>query len=242
METLALSFFAGVLTILAPCILPVLPVVLGGTLTDIKHRSRAFLIMLSLAVSITVFTLLLRASTLLIMIPPQVWNILSGIIFLLFGLFTLLPDIWGYVATKVKFTSKSEQFLQKSANKKGALGPLLIGAALGPIFTSCSPTYALIVAVMLPQNFGTGLANLLAYVLGITLIFGAIALGGRTLFAKMKWALNPYGKFKRALGILFIIIGLVVLTGFEKKIESYLLDIGYANGLLEIEGSFCPAV
>ncbi|USN58208.1 MAG: hypothetical protein H6767_08005 [Candidatus Peribacteria bacterium] len=44
------------------------------------------------------------------------------------------------------------------------LGSILVGISLGPVFSSCSPTYAIILAVILPTSFLFGLVNLFAYV------------------------------------------------------------------------------
>lgn len=67
------SFIAGVLTILAPCVLPVLPVILAGSLTE-KERWYPYLVTLSLALSIVIFTVLLKASTAFIDIPSSFWS------------------------------------------------------------------------------------------------------------------------------------------------------------------------
>ena len=70
MEIAIPAFIAGMLTILAPCVLPLLPVIIGGTVTGNRHRLTPIVITMSLAVSVIIFTLLIRASTLLIDIPP----------------------------------------------------------------------------------------------------------------------------------------------------------------------------
>ena len=67
------SFIAGILTILAPCVLPVLPVILAGSLTE-KERWYPYLVTLSLALSIVIFTVLLKASTAFIDIPSSFWS------------------------------------------------------------------------------------------------------------------------------------------------------------------------
>ena len=67
------AFIAGILTILAPCVLPVLPVILAGSLTE-KEKWYPYLVTLSLALSIVVFTVLLKASTALIDIPSSFWS------------------------------------------------------------------------------------------------------------------------------------------------------------------------
>lgn len=235
MQYLLLSFIAGVLTILAPCVIPTLPLVLGGSLTETSNKWRPLVIVLSLSVSILIFSILLKASTVLIVIDPRFWNILSGVIIFLFGIFTLFPDLWGKIEIKLKLNNLSGNLLQNSSRQSGLGGAILIGASLGPVFTSCSPTYALIVAVILPQNFAVGILNLISYVIGIMLIFGAIAIGGRQLLSRIKWIANPQGIFKKVLGIIFVILGILIITGLEKKLESALLDLGFADGLITFE-------
>jgi cytochrome c biogenesis protein CcdA len=77
MTLFIVTFLAGVLTILAPCVLPVLPVILAGSFSE-KKWWYPFVIILSLALSIVVFTVLLKASTLFINIPFIFWKYLSG--------------------------------------------------------------------------------------------------------------------------------------------------------------------
>lgn len=70
------SFLAGILTILAPCVLPVLPVVLAGSLSE-KQKWYPYLVILSLALSVVLFTVVLKASTVFIDIPQSFWKYLS---------------------------------------------------------------------------------------------------------------------------------------------------------------------
>ena len=58
---LTASFLAGILTILAPCVLPVLPIVLAGSLSD-RQKWYPYLVTFSLALSVVVFTVLLKVS------------------------------------------------------------------------------------------------------------------------------------------------------------------------------------
>jgi cytochrome c-type biogenesis protein len=99
LSLILLSFLAGVLTILAPCVLPVLPVVLAGSLTE-KKSWYPYVVTLSLAVSIVLFTILLKASTLLIDIPSEFWQYLSSGILLVLGLIYVFPHIWSWIALK----------------------------------------------------------------------------------------------------------------------------------------------
>ncbi len=80
MLLLLISFIAGILTVLAPCVLlPLLPVIVGGSVSArAKEKARPYIIAASLAGSIIGFTLLLKVSTVLINLSPNVLNYVSG--------------------------------------------------------------------------------------------------------------------------------------------------------------------
>lgn len=225
MELLLISFLAGMLTVLTPCVLPVLPVILSGSLSG-TERFRPLIITASLIISIFVFTLLLKASTALINIPPEVWTYLAGGIVLLFGLTLVFPNAWFAVSEKLGF-EKSQQLIQSASQTGGKKGMIFLGMALGPVFASCSPTYALILAVVLPQNFTMGITAMVAYCIGLFVPLFLIAYGGRRILGGFRWFANPQSGFRKGLGVLLVVVGLLIVTGYEKKLEAALLDQGY---------------
>src|ERR1700690_1793561 len=94
MTLLLIAFIAGLLTVLAPCTLPLLPVIIGGSVSGQSNTWRALVIAASLGASGFAFTLLLKASTLFIAVPQSFWQIVSGGLLIIFGLVTLFPSIW----------------------------------------------------------------------------------------------------------------------------------------------------
>ncbi len=223
MHLLVISFVAGLLTVLAPCILPLLPIIVGGSSAS-KSRTRPLIIAVSLALSVIVFTLLLKASTALIMVPPIFWKLVSGSILIAFGLVALFPQIWDKLAIRYGWGAASQRLLAKATRTEGWMAPVLIGAALGPVFSSCSPTYVVIIATVLPNNFSLGLTYLIAYSLGLAGVLLALGYLGQSMTNRLSALANPHGWFKRGLGLLFVLIGISVLTGFDKRVETYLLD------------------
>ncbi|KXK26063.1 MAG: Cytochrome C biogenesis protein transmembrane region [candidate division WS6 bacterium OLB20] len=199
MEYLFISLLAGFLTILSPCVIVVLPVILGSSLTS-GSRRRALIIIASLSVSIILFTLLLKASTLLIMVPPQVWTAIAGFLILGFGIVTLFPRLWDWINVKLGLSSRSDNLLHKAGTRDGVIGSVLIGMSLGPVFSSCSPTYTVILATILPQSFAVGLINLLVYTLGMAVTLLAIAWLGQDAVKRLRWLANPDGTFKKSAG------------------------------------------
>ncbi|MFT7183878.1 MAG: cytochrome c-type biogenesis protein [Oceanicoccus sp.] len=239
MEFLLASFLAGLLTVLAPCVLSLLPVILGGTLGR-KNPWRPVVIAGSLGVSVIVFTLALKATTALIGIPPSFWRWFSGILIMLFALTMVFPEAWEKVITKVG-SGKSQKLMSKSAKKEGLWGAALLGASLGPVFTTCSPTYSIILAIVLPANFWVGVLNLVAYSVGLMILLVAIGYGGQAVTKKLRFAANPNGWFKKSLGVLLIVTALMVLTGFDKTIETWIIQQGYL-GPIGIEQQILDSV
>jgi cytochrome c-type biogenesis protein len=233
------AFIAGVLTVAAPCILPLLPVVIGGAaLQGDRPKSKwshATIITLSLAISVIVFTLLLKATTVLLGVPQGVWSTISGIIVILLGVYFLFPGLWDRFSAKLGLGTKTNTLMGKSFGKKGVTRDILIGASLGPVFSSCSPTYALIVALVLPQSFAKGFIYLLAYAFGLALVLFLLALLGSKLVKALGWLSNPHGLFKKVIGILFIIVGFSVLFGFDKTVQTYVLEQGWYDPIIRIE-------
>jgi cytochrome c-type biogenesis protein len=237
MGELLFSFLAGVLTAAAPCVLPVLPIIVGGSIADQEKRDKVgpLFIALGLGLSIIVFTLILKASTSLLGVPQQVWQVISGVIVLLFGIHFLFPGIWERLSGGGTLQDASNHLLQSAGEKRGRWGQFLMGAALGPVFNSCSPTYALIVAAVLPVTFGLGLSYLLAYVLGLCLILLLVAYLGRSIVARLRGVADPRGRVRKVIGILFILVALMILTGLDKKVQAYVLEQGWYAPIAEVE-------
>lgn len=221
-----LSFIAGFLTVLAPCVLPLLPVIIGGSLTgDNKDRKRPLIIIGALAVSLIVFTLLLKATTLLIDIPPRTITIASGILIVILGVLLLLPGVYAKLLLKTGIEHRSQALLGKGfANKKQYVGPALIGVALGPVFSSCSPVYGYILATVLPVNFGEAILYMVAYIIGLSSVLLLIGYYGQRFVSKLKFASNPKGVFQRVIAVLFIIVGLLVATGYDKRAQTWVSE------------------
>jgi cytochrome c biogenesis protein CcdA/thiol-disulfide isomerase/thioredoxin len=228
MTLLLVSFIAGALTVLAPCVLPLLPIIIGGAAQEHSRRN-PYIITAALAISIVIFTLLLKFSTVFIEIPASTWSIISGAIIVAFGIFSLFPNLWTAISVKLKLQQSSDKMLEAAALKSGIWGDILLGASFGPVFSSCSPTYFVILATILPQSFGLGVVYLAVYAAGLSLVLLLISLLGQKFVSKIRWAANPNGWFKKSLGLLFVLVGIFILTGADKQLQTYLLEKGYFN-------------
>lgn len=221
------ALLAGALTTLAPCALTLLPVVVGGSLqgaADGTARRRAIVIAASLGASVFAFTLALKASTALIDIPPRTWQLLSGGLLIVLGLLSLFPDLWDQISLRTGLSARSASSLHTASRGTGLRGAVLTGAALGPVFTSCSPMFGYLVVTVLPSELGRGLVLLTAYVLGLVTVLLTIALVGQRAVARLRWAADPHSWLRRGLGVLFIVLGILIATGLMLTVEAWLVE------------------
>ncbi|HRV60412.1 MAG TPA: cytochrome c biogenesis protein CcdA [Solirubrobacterales bacterium] len=243
MDLLVVSFLAGVLTAAAPCVLPLLPVIVGGSVLsgdedeDRRSLRHPLTIVISLAVSIIVFSLLLKTTTALLGIPDDVWSILAGGVVVLFGITLLWPSIWDRLMVATGISAGANNLLDRSRDETGIKRDILLGAALGPVFNSCSPTYALIIAVTFPASFAEGFINLIAYAAGLALILLLISLFGRAVVDRLNWLSDPHGTFRKVVGALFLVVGFGVIFGLDRDLQAWILENGWYDPVQDVEGS-----
>lgn len=218
---------AWMLSVLAPCVLPVLPVILGWSLSS-KERYKPLIVVGSTVLSIVLFTIILKASTALLGIDPSVWTWISGLIIILYGVILLRPEGRDRFRHSL-WLDRANHLAQASTRYHGVWGDVVLGASLGPIFASCSPTYALLLGVVFPQSFALGVTYTLIYGLGFGALLLLIAYGGRAVISRLQWVTDPRGRFKRWLWLLLVITWVLVVTGLMKDIEIAVLDAGWGD-------------
>jgi peptide methionine sulfoxide reductase msrA/msrB len=238
MAFLVIAFLAGVFTVVAPCILPLLPIVIGASDgSDRRISRRAAAVIGSLSVSVIVFTLLLKASTALIGVPQSFWNAIAGVAVIGVGLAVAFPTVWARIPLVQTLGRFGNSTLGAGNRQKGIAGDLLVGFALGPVFTTCSPTYLYIIASILPASFLAGLAYLLSFTLGLAATLFLIAYFGQGIVRRIGAHAETAETIKRSFGVLIAIVGVLILTGYDKKLETKILDSGY-GATIKLEDSF----
>lgn len=245
LSLLLVSFVAGVLTVAAPCVLPLLPVIIGGSMVRsdadaavaARQWYRPVVIAVSLAASVIVFTLLLKATTALLGVPQFVWQLIAGGILVIFGLTLVFPQLWERVMAVTGMQNRANAALGRSYRRGGIGGDILLGAALGPTFSSCSPTYALILVTVLPVSFAEGIIYIVVYAIGLAVTLLLVAFLGQAFARKLGWLSNPSGWLRRTVGILLIVVGLAVILGLDKQFQAFVLGQGWYEPIRLFEES-----
>ena len=215
MIILLIAFLAWILSVLAPCVLPVIPVIFGGWLSD-GRNAKTIRILLSAMICIFIFTFLLKVSTVFIAIPTSVWSIISGVIILFYGLTLVFPYYRELIQIKIPQIT-----LRQTGGKRW---DYILGASLGPVFASCSPTYALLIGTILPVSLVTGVSWIMSYLLWFGGFLYLLVWGWRSLITKFYGRADTRGRFKRILWIILIFTALLLVSGLMKKTEALLVN------------------
>jgi cytochrome c biogenesis protein CcdA/thiol-disulfide isomerase/thioredoxin len=217
------AFLAGIVTILSPCILPVLPIVLSGTLTGGKRRPLA--IVIGFILSFTFFTLFLSIIVRATGLPTDTLRFVAILIIGVFGISLLIP----------KFQQWTEKLFSTIAIAPRATSGLLIGMSLGLVWAPCvGPILASVIALSLTDTVtSTTFFITLAYSMGTAIPMLIILYSGRRLVQKIP---NPL-LLQKLFGVLMISIAIAMYLNLDRKFQTYILTVfpTYGTGLTKIE-------
>ncbi len=231
------AFLAGVVTILSPCILPILPIILSSSIgTTEIGKARPFGVITGFILSFTFFTLFLSTIVRLSGIPAESLRIFSVVVIALFGISMLIPKFQYW--TELLF-SRLSQFLPQSQQRTGFSGGILIGLSLGLLWTPCvGPILASVISLAI-----TGSVNLdavfitLAYSIGTAIPMFFIMALGQTASKKLPWLLNNSGSIQKAFGVLMIFTALAIFFNLDRRFQTFILNTfpNYGTGLTKFE-------
>jgi cytochrome c-type biogenesis protein len=214
---LAVSFTAGLLSFLSPCVLPLIPsyvtFVTGLSLEDAQRSRRASLVhsLLFVAGFTLIFLALGATATVLgrVLIAGREWiTRVGGVLVIVFGLYML-------GALNVRAFSQ-ERRVHLADKPVGYLGTVLVGAAFGAGWTPCiGPILGSILTYTASSaDLSRGLAMLGAYSAGLAVPFVLSAVAVERFLAVFK-RIRPYlGLVSKLSGVLLIVAGLMMVTGY----------------------------
>ncbi len=215
------AFLAGLATIFAPCILPILPIVLSAGLSGGKQRPLG--IVFGLVASFTFFTLTISFLTKSLGINANILRTIAIIVLLLFGLLLLFPNILS------KFEGLISKVMPKTNNssqRTDFVGGVVIGISLGLVWTPCvGPIVASVIALAATSSINaTAVAIIIAYALGTSIPLLIVIYGGQTLIKKVRSLSKITGKLQIAFGIIMVLTALAMLFGIDQFIQNNLLS------------------
>ena len=224
MTTIALAFLAGVLSILSPCVLPLLPMVLGAAVTEHKWGPAA--LAAGLTISFTILGLFIALFGFALGINAEFFRIVAAVLMIIIGLALMLP------AAQVRFASAAGPLANWTENKFGGFstsglgGQFGVGLLLGAVWSPCvGPTLgAASILAAKGENLGAVSLTMLAFGVGAGLPLLLLGMLSREMLMRWRERLMRGGKaLKIAMGVLLILVGLSSLTKFDKSAEAWLV-------------------
>lgn len=229
LATLALAFAAGVLSMFAPCVLPLIPLLLVSAAS--QHRLGPVALGAGIIVSFTVVGLTGAALGMSIGLDSEKLRLVGAAMFVVIGAVLVLPPLQARLVTAAGPAVNWSHRRLGSQMWNGWQGQFGLGLVLGLIWTPCvGPTLAsAMVLAAQGEQLWSAFATMLAFGIGATLPFMTIALLSRSAAARLRTRMASFGaRGKMILGGLLILIGSLVLTGLDRKLEAFLLDISPA--------------
>ncbi|OGM59722.1 hypothetical protein A3A75_02085 [Candidatus Woesebacteria bacterium RIFCSPLOWO2_01_FULL_39_10] len=231
---IAFSFLAGIVTILSPCRLPLLPIILSSTIGEGKKRP--FGVVIGFVASFTFFTLFLSSIVRATGVSPNLLRGVSILVLFLFGLTLIIPKFQLVIEQLfVKFA----RFAPKGNSQNGFLAGFVIGLSLGLLWTPCvGPILASVITLALAGNVTSdAFVITLAYAIGTAIPMFLVMQGGRTALQKVPWLLRNTPKIQKAFGILMILTAIGIFFNVDRKFQTFILDKfpNYGVGLTTIE-------
>ncbi len=239
MKTLLLfSFLAGFITILAPCIWPLLPIVFSASSSGGKRKSLG--ITLGVMASFMIFTLGISYLVKIFPINPNSLRLVATIIIGLLGLSLLIPSLGARFEVLINNLLGP---LQSKFKKEGTgLGAgLVTGFSLGLVWAPCAgPILATIVTLSATQSVNIKVVAItLAYVLGLGIplyIFSSFSAG---LFKKMRTVNKYTGLIQQGFGLIMIITAILIYSNYAQVLQARILNAfpGYSRFLGQFENN-----
>jgi cytochrome c-type biogenesis protein len=209
MLNLVLALLAGVITIAAPCTLPMLPILLGASVGQ-TSKVRPVMIAAGFVLSFSAVALALSAITRVFDFDPNVLRSAAAILLAGFGLLMLWPASFEWL------TSRLGGFAGVSvAANQGVIGGFVLGTTLGLVWTPCAgPVLGSILTVIATSKDTAWASTLLVtYAIGAALPMLAIAYGGQAVTTRVRSFARIAPRLQQGFGV--VVIGFAALSYFQ---------------------------
>ena len=225
MLNLVLALLAGVVTVAAPCTLPMLPILLGASVGQ-TGKVRPAMIALGFVMSFSMVALLLSAITRVFDFDPNILRTGAAVLLLGFGLLMIWPAPFEWLSVRIGgFTGHS------AASRQGVIGGFVLGTTLGLVWTPCAGPVLGSILTVIATSQDTAWASLLliVYAIGAALPMLAIAYGGQAVTTRVRSVARIAPRLQQGFGVVVIAFALLSYFQYDTLIVAWLTGF-YPNG------------
>jgi cytochrome c-type biogenesis protein len=222
MAAVALAFFAGILTVTAPCSLPVLPALLGASVGR-GGKARPMFITVGFVVSFTVTVVIFSVATQIAGIDQTTLRSAAAVLLVSFGALLLWPQpfewLWLQIGTRLNPGGFNiTQFAD------GNFGAFALGTALGLVWTPCAgPVLASILTLIATAGtLASGAVLLAVYAIGAAVPLLAIGWGGQAVTSRVKVFARHTRRLQQGFGALMIAFAVATYFDYDALVAAWL--------------------
>ncbi len=231
------AFLAGIATILSPCILPVLPVVLSGSVGfNQESKLKPYGVVIGFVLSFTFFTLFFSTLVKYFGIPTDILRITAIGLITIFGFILIIPSLQKVFE---KIFTRLARFMPATTGKSGFSAGLLLGLSIGILWTPCvGPILASVISLAIIGEVTLNAVFItLAYSMGTAIPMFFIIVGGRNALQKVPWLTRNLANIQRLFGVLMILTALAIALDYDRKFQTFILVKfpNYGTGLTKLE-------
>jgi len=225
LASLPLALLAGILSILSPCVWPLVPVMMSSAATS--GRSGPWFLALGLSVSFavagTIITLLLINSGL----NPDAFRFVAAVMLLIVGVPLVYQPAGDFLTLQLSRMT-SHLNLQSGSGGGSAVGQFGVGALVGLVWLPCvGPTLGAAIALAsLGQDMVMAFVVMFTFGVGTASVLVIAGMVSGTVLNKLRpGVLSNGARAKKLLGWLLILLGAMVLAGVDKVLETWALGV-----------------
>lgn len=223
---LILGYAAGLLTLINPCVLPILPIVLATALQAGRHGPLAVaagmsvsFVALGMGVTVLGYSLGITEETI-----AQV----GAILMVGFGLILLVPRFSsGFATATAGFSSRADAQID-TLDQSGLRGQFITGVLLGAVWSPCiGPTLGGAISLASQgENLIWASAIMTSFALGVSTIILALGYGARSVILRRQAAMRAIAdKARPIMGLVFVAVGLGILFKVHHMIDAWALSV-----------------
>lgn len=225
MAGIGLALLAGLLSTLSPCVLPLIPIMIGAALGE--HRFGPLALAAGLALSFVVIGLFVATVGFAAGLDQQLFRSITAILLILIGGALLIPRVQFQLMTAAGPIGNWAQAHAGGLSTRGFSGQFAVGLMLGAVWTPCvGPTLgAASILAARAENLPLVALTMFAFGIGTALPLLAIGMLSREALQRWRGRLLTAGSGGKALmGVVLIATGALILTGLDKRIETILAE------------------
>ncbi len=214
------AFIAGILSTLSPCVLPLIPVVLGAAVAE--HRLGPVALAAGVAISFTAIGLFVATIGFSVGLDTGVFRMIAAILLIAVGTVLLVPRLQMQLAVAAGPVGDWTQSRFGRFSPTGVGGQFGVGLLMGAVWTPCvGPTLgAASLMAARGENLGLVALTMLAFGLGTGLPLLLLGVLSRELLLRWRGRLSRAASgFKMALGALLIVAGALILSGLDRPVQ-----------------------